>query len=89
MLSLALTTADRSPRQAQQQAALRVYAGNSLNDPDSIRRSTDSRQDSAAQRSRSERPQDPDTVISYRKSGLGLRLLAAGDSLGSRLDIRV
>jgi hypothetical protein len=89
VLSLALTTADRSPRQAQQQAALRVYAGSRLDDADSARRSTDTRQDSTAQRSRSERPQYPDTVIGYRKSGLGLRLLAAGDTLGSRLDIRV
>jgi hypothetical protein len=89
VLSLALTTADRSPRQAQQQAALRVYAGSSLNDAENARRSTDSRQDSAAQRSHSEHPQDPDTVISYRKSGLDLRLLAAGDTLGRRLDILV
>gem|GEM_PF-4217950 len=90
MLSANLATRpDFGSRPSQQQSVLRAYAGNREAANEEIQRSTDSRQGSARERSRAEAAQDPDSVLSYRKSGGSLRLLIAGDVLGRSLDIHV
>jgi hypothetical protein len=86
--SLTLSTRpDYGSRASQQQAVLRSYAGNRAEAVAEPARTTDTARGSGGSGGAPEASDG--SVLSYLKSGRGLRLSLAGEPLGRGLDIRV
>lgn len=86
--SLTLSTRpDYGSRASQQRAILRSYAGNRAEAVAEPVRTTDTARGSGGSGGAPEASEG--SVLSYLKSGRGLRLSLAGESLGRGLDIRV